>query len=163
MRFSSLIDKSIKDELTEHFTMMDVVHGNGFVHEVALEATQKYYDSHPGLSNENECVRLVIADYFNSFLDNLNPEEYSDYFEMNKIFVQYMSIFNNEHFNQDVKTTVLRYVKRLIKRFTDKRGRDYQDIKKFVKSTFLDQGFMKDKELVELFKTRRKKPTQAAE
>jgi hypothetical protein len=35
--------------------------------------------------------------------------------------------------------------------YTDKRGRDYQDIKKFVTSTFLDLGFKNEKELKELF------------
>jgi len=59
-----------------------------------------------------------------------------------------------------VKEYSLKYIKKLIKRYTDKRGRDYQDIKKFVKTTFLDLKFMKDKELVELFKTRRKKPVE---
>ena len=44
-----------------------------------------------------------------------------------------------------------------MKKYTDKRGKDYQDIKKFVKTNFVDLGFMKEKELVEFFKTRRKK------
>ena len=56
-----------------------------------------------------------------------------------------------------MKDLSLRYIKRLIKAYTDKRGRDYQDIKKFVKTTFIDLNFMKPKELVELFKTKRKK------
>jgi hypothetical protein len=77
--------------------------------------------------------------------------------ELNKTFIQYINIFGNQKFNQAVKDISLRYVKRLLKLFVDKRGRDYQDIKKFVKATFLDLGFMKDKELVELFKTKRKK------
>ena len=76
---------------------------------------------------------------------------------MTKTFILYINIFSNQKFNQDVKDLSLRYIKRLIKAYTDKRGRDYQDIKKFVKSTFLDLNFMKPKELVELFKTKRKK------
>jgi len=157
VRFSKLIDKKIKDELSDHFSMLDVVHDKGYVHPDFIQIVQKYYEVHPGLSNENECVRLVIADYFEKFMSNITEEEYSEYFEMNKVFTQYMSVFNNEHFNQDVKTIIMKYVKRLMKKFTDKRGRDYQDIKKFVRSSFLDLGFMKEKELVELFKTKRKK------
>ena len=49
------------------------------------------------------------------------------------------------------------YIKKLLKRFTDKRGKDYQDVKKFVSTTFIDFGFLKEKEVVELFKTRRKR------
>ncbi len=157
MRFSNLIDKSIKDELSEHFSMIEILHTKGFVHKDSIAAVQKYYNLHPGLSNENECVRLVISDYFERFLDNLGEEEFSEYFEMNKIFTQYINIFNNEHFSLEVKTIILRYIKRLIKKFTDKRGRDYQDIKKFVRASFLDLGFMKEKQLVALFKTKRKK------
>jgi hypothetical protein len=93
------------------------------------------------------------------FLKNLGEEEYHNYFEINKTFIQYMSIFSNQKFNQDVKAISLVYIKKLIKKYTDKRGRDYQDIKKFVAATFLDLGFMKQKEIVELFKTRRKKKT----
>jgi hypothetical protein len=48
-----------------------------------------------------------------------------------------------------------------LKFYTDKRGKDYQDIKKFVRAAFLDLGFMSDKELIELFKTKRKKKTPA--
>ena len=72
-----------------------------------------------------------------------------------------MSIFSNQRFNQDVKEASLKYIKRLLKKYTDKRGRDYQDIKKFVKTTFLDLGFMTDKQIVEFFKTKRKKKIEA--
>ena len=51
------------------------------------------------------------------------------------------------------------YIKKLLKKYTDKRGKDYQDIKKFVQVNFLELGFLKQKEIVELFKTRRKKKT----
>jgi hypothetical protein len=54
------------------------------------------------------------------------------------------------------------YVRRLIKTFTDKRGKDYQDIKKFVSVTFQDLKFLKEKEVVELFKTRRKRKKPVA-
>ena len=43
------------------------------------------------------------------------------------------------------------FVNRLMKYYSDKRGRDYQDIKKFVVSSFVDLKFYKEKELVEIF------------
>ena len=66
-------------------------------------------------------------------------------------------IFINQEFNQKLKDYSLVYVRKLLKKFTDKRGKDYQDIKKFVSSTFVDLGFLTEKQVVELFKTRRKK------
>ena len=40
---------------------------------------------------------------------------------------------------------------------TGEGSKDYQDIKKFVSAVFLDMGFMKEKEIKELFKTKRKR------
>jgi hypothetical protein len=156
-KFSALVDKSIDGEVSDYFTLTDTVHGKGYISEAAIDAVRVYYDSREGRSIQNECVRASIFNYFSGFLNNLEPEAYQDYFEMNKIFTQYMGIFANQKFNQNLKDLSLKYVKKLIKRFTDKRGKDYQDIKKWVRTTFLDLSFMKEKELVELFKTRRKK------
>jgi hypothetical protein len=136
---------------------MNAVHGKGFVHEDSIEAVQTYYGQHEGLSLNNKCLRAGLLNYFTQVMENLPPASYLDYFEMNKTFIQYINIFGNQKFNQAVKDLSLLFVKKLLKSFVDKRGRDYQDIKKFVKATFLDLGFMKDKELVELFKTKRKK------
>jgi hypothetical protein len=72
----------------------------------------------------------------------------------------YIHIFANEEFNLSVKDLSMRYVKRLLKHYTDKRGKDYQDIKKFVSTTFQDLNFLKEKDVVELFKTRRKRKTE---
>jgi len=161
-RLAQLIDGKADDEVNLYYTLMNTVHGKGFVHEDAIDAVQTYYGQHEGLSLNNKCLRAGLLNYFTQLMDNLPAESYQDYFEINKTFVQYINIFGNQKFNQAVKDLSLRYVKRLLKRFVDKRGRDYQDIKKFVKATFLDLGFMKDKELVELFKTKRKKkPVQA--
>ena len=44
-----------------------------------------------------------------------------------------------------------------MKVYTDKRGKDYQDIKKFVRTNFVDFGFLTEKQVVDLFKTKRKK------
>lgn len=156
LRMTTVI-KDPNDEIAKYYTLMESIHGKGYVHEDVIEEVRQYYYQHPGLSKQNECLRLVIMKYFKTFLSNLGEDNYIDYFEINKTFAQYMGIFNNEKFNQDVKTISLAYVKRLIKKYPDKRGRHYQDIKKFVSSTFLDLSFMKQKEIVELFKTKRKK------
>ncbi|MFT4568731.1 MAG: hypothetical protein ACI9FN_003700, partial [Saprospiraceae bacterium] len=42
---------------------------------------------------------------------------------------------------------------------TQKRSKDYQDIKKFVSAVFQDLGFLNEKQVKELFKTKRKKPS----
>jgi hypothetical protein len=68
-----------------------------------------------------------------------------------------MNIFGNQKFNQHIKDLSMTYVKKLLKKYVDKRGKDYQDIKKFVSTTFVDLAFLKEKEVVELFKSRRKK------
>jgi hypothetical protein len=136
---------------------MDIIHSKGYIHDDSIEAVRSFYEKHEGMSIINECLRQTLLTYFTMLITNLEPESYHDYFEMNKIFSVYIQIFNNQHFNQSVKKLSLSYVAKLIKRYTDKRGKDYQDIKKFVIHTFLDLGFLKEKELVELFKTRRKK------
>jgi hypothetical protein len=72
-----------------------------------------------------------------------------------------MQLFNNQQFNQEVKKLSMSYVQKLQKHYTDKRGKDYQDIKKFVAHTFVEMNFMTDKQIVELFKTRRRKKATA--
>jgi predicted SnoaL-like aldol condensation-catalyzing enzyme len=156
-RLAQLIDGKADKEVNLYYSLMNTVHGKGFIHEDTIEEVQEYYSQHEGLSLNNKCLRAGILNYFTQVMDNLPAESYQDYMELNKTFIQYINIFGNQKFNQAVKDISLRYVKRLLKLFVDKRGRDYQDIKKFVKATFLDLGFMKDKELVELFKTKRKK------
>ncbi|MEE9439789.1 MAG: hypothetical protein V3V14_12360 [Saprospiraceae bacterium] len=156
-RLSQLINGKATDKINEYYTLMNTIHTKGFVNDDAIEAAQEYYGNHAGLSLNNKCLRAGLLNYFAHVMDNLEPEAYQEYFEINKTFVQYINIFDNQKFNQSVKSISLRYIKRLIKRFTDKRGRDYQDIKKFVRATFIDLNFMNTKELVEMFKTRRKK------
>lgn len=157
LRMSTVISKTPNDEIAKYYTLLEDVHSRGYVHDEVIENVRQYYYQHAGLSKQNECLRSVILNYFGTFIGNLNEDNYLDYFEINKTFAQYMGIFNNEKFNQEVKGISLKYIKRLIKKYPDKRGRHYQDIKKFVSSTFLDLGFMKQKEIVELFKTKRKK------
>ncbi len=96
-------------------------------------------------------------------IDNLSVEDYQDYFDLNKTIAAYVNMFDNQHFNQELKKDLVTYINKLKKRYPDKRGRDYQDIKKFVMSSFLDLGFMTEKELKEFFKTKRKPKIQKEE
>lgn len=160
-RMSLHVNKGIDDMLSKYYNLTDKIHSLGYVHEDVIEAVRSFVDGNEGLSPQNECIRSTVFEYFAVVLNNLTPAEYQDYFEINKVFTVYIQLFANERFTQEVKVLSLRYVKRLIKTYTDKRGRDYQDIKKFVVSTFEDLGFMDLKELKELFKTKRKKKVEA--
>ncbi len=156
-RISSILDKSVKDELTEFYLLTDLVHSKGYTDEGAQEAVKVFYNHHEGLSLLNECIRKTIFNYFARLLDNLEEKDYPEFFEFSKSFAVYQGIFSNQQFNQDIKDKSMAYVKKLLLHFTDKRGKDYQDIKKFVATTFQDLGFLKEKEVLELFKTRRKR------
>lgn len=159
LAFSSTIDLSVDDEVSRYFNLMKDIHSKGYVHDDVTEQVKTYYDQHLGLSIENKCLRNVIRNYMSTFIGNLEETEYTAMFDLQKTMVIYMNIFSNEQFNQDVKAACMSYVKKLIKHYPDKRGRDYQDIKKFVSTSFVDMGFLSEKEVVELFKTRRKKKT----
>ncbi len=157
-----LIDESIDDDVKKFYNLMHTVHTKGYVHDDTIETVRAFYDSHEGLSTMNDCLRKSILNHFRRLLNNLTVEDYTEYFELNKIFAVYIQLFNNQQFNIDLKKNSLNYIAKLLKRYTDKRGKDYQEIKKFVNATFLDFGFLSEKELVELFKTRRKKRKKPA-
>jgi len=156
-RMSALIDKTVSDKISDYYRIADKVHSLGYVHPDTIEAVQDFYNSHEGLSIESTCLRLLIFNYFAHLIKGLTEREYADYFELTKIFGIYMKIFSNQQFNQLVEKISMKYVDKLLHAFTDKRAKDYQDVKKFVSTQFVDMGFMKDKEVVEMFKTRRKK------
>ena len=132
------------------------MHSKGFMHVDIVEGVKEYLTKYKGLSNEAEAIRQAVLRYFKQWVDNAGIADYPDYFELFKTFIIYMDIFGNEHFNQQLEYSSLAYIKRLLKHFTDKRGRDYQDIKKFVQHTFTEVGFIKEKDAVEMFKTKRK-------
>ncbi len=159
-RISAILDKSVKDELTEYYELMDVIHGVGYVREEAMDAVKSFYNRHEGTSLVNECVRMTIYHYLARFINNLEIRDYHELFELAKIYTVYINIFANQQFNQNVKDLSMKYVRRILRFYTDKRGRDYQDIKKFVSTTFVDLNFIKEKEVVEMFKTRRKKKAE---
>ncbi len=156
-RFSALLDKSIADDPAAYFQMLDIVHTKGYNQVEAQDAVKVFYLQHEGLSVANECVRQTIFRYFDTFISNLEPDAYTDFFEISKLFAVYMDIFSNQQFNQDLEDLSMNYVKKLLHHYTDKRGKDYQDIKRFVSSTLQEYRFITEKEVVEMFKTKRKK------
>ncbi|RMF28566.1 MAG: hypothetical protein D6765_05850 [Bacteroidetes bacterium] len=162
LRASSRFDKSVKDDISSYYTLLDELHSVGYAEQKAQDALRKAYEKHQGLSLFNECLRRTIFGYIRRFVENLEPAAYHDFFEIVKVFTIYSDIFRNERFNKDVKDVFMGYVRQLLATFTDKRGKDYQDIKRFVSGTFPELGLLKEKEVVELFKTRRRrKKTEA--
>lgn len=157
LRFSALLDKTVADDPSAFFQLMDVVHTKGYNHIEAQDAVKRFYLQHEGLSIANECVRQAIFRYFNTFISNLDLDAYPDFFEISKLFQIYMEIFSNQQFNQDLEDLSMNFVQKLLDHYTDKRGKDYQDIKRFVSSTLQEYHFITEKELVEVFKTKRKK------
>ena len=157
LQVGQLMDRAVEDQLTEFYNLTDTIHTQGYGSDEAMEAVRTFYHTHPGTSLINECVRATVYMYFDRVFSNLTPQEYEEMFAQAKIYKVYVQIFLNQQFNQNLKDLQMKYVRKLIKTFTDKRGRDYQDIKKFVASTFTDLGFLTEKQVVELFKTRRKR------
>ena len=161
-RVSAIVSRSIDDRLTEYYDLMENIHSRGYTHEGAIEAVQVFYNNHEGKSLINECVRNTIYGYYARLINNLAVPQYPQLFDVAKNYPVYMKIFSNQQFNQNVDDLSMAFVKKILKVYTDKRGKDYQDIKKFVSSTFIDLGFLKEKEVVELFKTRRKRKKPVA-
>jgi hypothetical protein len=157
-RISALLDPKFEDNLTGYYALMGTLHSKGYTHADTQEMARDFYINHEGRSVINECLRLVLLRAFEQVFKNLSPSEYPEFFEQSKHYTAYIGIFANEEFNQAIKASTLSYVRRCVKQFTDKRGRDYQDIKKFVTTTFQELGFLTEKEVVEFFKSRRKRP-----
>ncbi len=156
-RISGRLDKSIKDDFTKYYSLMDVLHVKGWVHEDSVVAVRDFYDQHEGLSTINECLRLTIYKFFSKIVRNLDIADYGQVIEMFKVMTAYINIFNNQHFNQATKKRTLWFVKKFTKQYTDKRSKEYQEVKKFISSTFQELGLMKAKEVTEFFKTKRKR------
>lgn len=162
-RMSQAVDKLYKDRISDYYRIADKIHNLGYVHPDAIEAVQEFYNNHEGLSVETECLRQLVITYFTRLIKGLSDREYNDYFELTKIFNLYMKIFGNQQFNQDVEKVSMEYIGKLLQTYTDKRGKDYQDIKRFVSTQFVDFNFLSDKEVVEMFKTRRKRKKKSEE
>ena len=160
MKASGMIDRNIKDELTEYYRIADIVHSQGYTNEDVMQVVKQFYDNHEGLSIINECLRRLIYGYLHRYITVLRERDYLDYFEISKVFAQYMRLFDNELFNQSLRDISMAYVRKCLVKFIDKRARDYQDIKRFVAGSFVAWHFIKEKDVVEMFKTRRKRKTE---
>jgi hypothetical protein len=162
-RVSDLLDKSIEDDLTMYYDMTDVIHSKGYTHEDTQKAVREFFYAHDGLSTINECLRLVILKYFRSVVSDLGPDDFREFMEIFPVFVTYINIFQNEKFSQAVKHFTMDYARAFNKVYTDKRGRDYQDFKKFIVRMFTELNFMSEKDLKNFFKTKRKKKSKTTE
>ena len=148
--------------MPQYYALVTKLHDNGIDHLETQDAIRLFTREQEGLSDVNACVRETVLRYFRKLIGNLDVESYTAFFEATKLFAVYIDVFGNESFKQELRTLSVKYVKSLMKRYTDKRGRDYQDIKKFVKTTFEDLGFMTEKEVTNFFKTKRKRTPAAA-
>lgn len=155
-RLSDVISRSVKDNISEYFNVLDRVNGVGYIHDEAISTSKEFYYKNEGLSDENEALRKSILSKLSQFLNHLDVKDYPEYIEINKTFVPYMEVFSNQKFNQNLKELSLKYIKRFLKAHTDKRSKEYQELKKFVQSTFVEYGFMNQKQVAEIFKTKRK-------
>ncbi|WP_116124624.1 hypothetical protein [Lewinella sp. IMCC34183] len=158
LALGQVIDRSIEDDLTAYFNLTDRIHNEGYKEPDVQEAVREEVLKHDGLSTFNENVRKSVLVYFDLLAASLGTEDYNEWFsETGKQFPVYMKIFSNEQFNQELRRLAIRYTKRLIKVHTNKRGKDYRDIKKTTVSTWTDYNFMTEKQLKEFFKTPRKR------
>lgn len=163
-QLGTIVDRSIEGDLTAYFNLTDKIHANGFVSPDVHEAIQEEQPKHSGLSNFNENIRQTIFGYFSKLATGLgtSEEEYLQWYEITgRQIPAYIKIFGNESFNQQLRTLAKKYTKDLLKAYTNKRGKDYRDIKKTTMTTWMDYGFMTEKQLKEFFKTPRKKKTEA--
>ena len=157
LRLSSIIDKTLKDDLASYYLLIDKVHKAGYTNESVQEEIRQFHAKFDGLSDINECLRLTISQYFLKLIKNLEEQDYMEFFGIfTQLFPTYQQIFNNQHFNMRIREAALAFVDRLQDTFLDKRGRDYQEVKKFVGRTFVEIEFVTEKEFVERFKTVRK-------
>lgn len=162
MRLSASVDNSKDDKVKALYALLNEIHTKSYLNDEVIEAVKVFYNSYPGKSAINECVRATIYKYFDRFIKNLEENDYPEFFELAKIFPTYIGIFDNQQFNQNLKELCMKYVKKLTRKFTDKRGKAYQDVKRFVKVNFLDFGFMTEKQIVEFFKTKRSRKPKTA-
>ena len=161
-RIFKVLENSELKEFKSFLQVCDSVNQIGYINSDAIETVRSYYNKNQGLSIQNECLRNFIFQKFEKYMTSLDEGDFGDYFELNKTFTVYMTIFSNEKFNQGVKGISMKYIKKLLKKYTVKRSKDFQDIKRFVSTTFLDLGFLNEKEIKDLFKTRRKRAVAKA-
>jgi len=153
---AALLEKNGEmDQLYKFYELAETIHSKGFTHPEVIEAVKLFYINHDGTSLVNKAIRNIILGYASKFAQHLEEESFQEYFTLMDYFKQYINIFDNQKFNQRIKDYSMIYIKKLLKRYTDKRGKDYQSIKRFVRATFLELNFMKAKDLTLMFKTKR--------
>ena len=176
LNLNKLLDTSINDELLRYNNLIEVIHDKGYIHEDAIEATRVFYENHFGLSDINESLRHTIYGHFEQLMKHLPEEDYKTFTGQDhkkseeeatrdesiaRFMKLYMDIFGNQEFNIRLRDLSMSFVNRCMKKFVDKRSAPYQDVKHFVMDKFPDWEFMREKEVVELFKTRRKRKAKA--
>ncbi|MFK8056126.1 MAG: hypothetical protein AB8F78_08425 [Saprospiraceae bacterium] len=161
-RMAQRIGTSGDGLVQQYYALVEKVHANGINHLETQDAIRVFIGDQKGLSDVVECVRQTVLRYFTEMLGNLDTDHYTEFFEASKLFAVHFDIFDNESFKQAIRTLSTRYVKSCLKIYTDKRGRDYQDIKKFVKRTWVDLGFMTEREVTNFFKTKRTRTPASA-
>jgi hypothetical protein len=156
----TIIDRTLDDDLTSYFNLSDKIHADGYINPAVQDAIVEEQAKHSGLSAFNDNLRQTVFGYFAQLAKGLGTSE-ADYLEWyditGKQFPAYIKVFGNESFNQQLRSLSRDYTRRLIKVHTNKRGKDYRDIKKTTMTTWVQYGFMSDKQLKEFFKTPRKK------
>jgi hypothetical protein len=156
-RMFEILDENQTDDLTAYYKLTSVVHVHGYTAPESIDAVRVFHNNYEGLSTINQCVRRMIFNFIKQYMYSLEARHYNDYFETNKTFNAYMQAFGNQKFNHDIEQISLSFVQKSLKKFTDKRSNDYQKIKRFVSGSFVDMGFLNEKDVIEMFKTRRKK------
>ncbi|MCS6929205.1 MAG: hypothetical protein NZM43_06890 [Saprospiraceae bacterium] len=155
LRMARVVSLCRPGRVADFYRVAQVIHSLGYVHPDAIEAVRDFYNSHEGLSLENKCLRLLMLHYFTRWFKGISEMEYGDFFEMSKIFHLYMRIFGNQEFNQALEESAQAYLERLLKVYTDRRGKDYQDIRKFAKGQMVEMGLLTEKEADKIFRVRR--------
>ncbi len=163
LRMAEIVDLQQPNKIADFYRVAKAIHELGYVHPDAMDIVRDFYNSHEGLSVESKCLRLLILNYFTRWLNGITEAEYSDYFEMSKVFSIYMQIFGNQEFNQALEKASLAYLDRLLKTYTDRRGKDYQDIRRFAKNQMTQMGFLSEKEVEKIFKVRRSRRKASTE
>ncbi len=176
LNVQQLLDTTIQDDLLRYSSLINLIHQKGYIHEDAIEATRQFYENHLGLSDINETLRHTIYGHFETLLSHLPEEDYKVLTgnehkksedeaikddSIARYIKLYMDIFSNQEFNIRLRNLCMAFVHKCLIKFTDKRSAPYQDVKHFVMDRFPEWGFMKEKEVVELFKTRRKRKGKA--
>jgi hypothetical protein len=172
----NLLDPSIQDDLYRYSSLIQVIHQKGYIHEESIEATRLFYENHAGLSDINESLRHTIYGHFERLVTHLPEDDYKVLIgnehkkseeeatkdeSIARFMKLYMDIFANQEFNIRLRNLCMGFVNRCLKKFIDKRSAPYQDVKHFVMDKFPEWEFMKEKEVAELFKTRRKRKGKA--